>query len=291
MRDYSKVRGTFWTGSTGKVLRGDLQAQVIAMYLMTSPHATMIGVFHCPIIYIAHETGSTLEGALKGLQTLREGGFCTYDEVSEVVWVHEMAKFQVDEELKPTDKRVKGIQKQYENMPAGPMKSGFYAKYAKSFHLKNSPENTKPLASPLQAPTKPEAGTEAEVNLKSNTLSFSQAKEDEGNSENEKPIKPKPLLANGKAKYQADAEIVLTFLNAKAKRSYQPVKVNLELIAERMKEGASLSDCRAVIAKKSREWAGTDMDKYLRPATLFNRTKFAQYVGELHVAADFGGAQ
>jgi uncharacterized phage protein (TIGR02220 family) len=44
-----------------------------------------------------------------------------------------------------------------------------------------------------------------------------------------------------------------------------------------------------VIAKKTREWLHDEhMTEYLRPATLFNRTNFAQYQGEL---APAGGAQ
>lgn len=157
MRDYSKVSGTFWTGKTGRGLRGDMQTQLVALYLMTSPHANMIGVFHCPVIYIAHETGSHLEGAIKGLKKLCEGGFCTYDEDSETVWVHEMAKFQIGDDLKPNDNRVKDIQKQYESMPESRIKSGFLEKYGACYHIADS----KPLRSPSEAPPKPEAGTEA----------------------------------------------------------------------------------------------------------------------------------
>lgn len=72
-----------------------MQTQIVAMYLMTSPHSNMIGVFHCPILYIAHETGSPLEGATEGLKKLIEGGFCTYEEDSETIWVHQMANFQI----------------------------------------------------------------------------------------------------------------------------------------------------------------------------------------------------
>lgn len=165
MRDYSKVSGAFWTGKTGKALRGDFQAQVVAMYLMTSPHANMIGVFHCPLIYIAHETGSPIEGALKGLQRLCNEAFCTYDEESEMVWVHEMARFQVGDVLKPTDKQVLGIQKQYDSMPEGRIKSGFFEKYSEAFCIAGSKKKSKPLASPLQAPTKPEAGTGTETGV------------------------------------------------------------------------------------------------------------------------------
>ncbi len=93
--------------------------------------------------------------------------------------------------------------------------------------------------------------------------------------------KPDVLLSNGKQKFKADALQILDFLNIKTGSRYRPVVANLELIAARLKEGATSDECRQVIAKKAREWKGTDMEGYLRPATLFNRTKFAQYQGEL----------
>ncbi len=75
---------------------------------------------------------------------------------------------------------------------------------------------------------------------------------------------------------------VLEFLNAKTGKNYQPVDANVKLITARLKEGATVDDCRAVIAKKYRDWHADDaMRDYLRPATLFNATKFAQYRGEL----------
>ena len=82
--------------------------------------------------------------------------------------------------------------------------------------------------------------------------------------------------------YNPQAREVLEFLNAKTGRHYQPVDANLKLIVARLKEGASVADCRAVVAKKCREWSTDEkMSDYLRPATLFNATKFAQYRGEL----------
>lgn len=81
---------------------------------------------------------------------------------------------------------------------------------------------------------------------------------------------------------KASAKRVLEFLNEKTGRAYRPVPVNIEKIVARMKEGATEGQCRQVIAKKSREWSTDErMAMYLRPATLFNREKFAQYVGEL----------
>ena len=150
MRDYSKVSSSFWTGDTGRQLRGDSQAQVVALYLMTSPHANMIGVFHCPMIYIAHDTGSSLQGASKALLRLIEGGFCRYDEDAELVWVVEMAKFQVGESLKLADNRVKDVQKQFCAIGNSLIKQEFFDKYGENYHLTNEAP-CKPLASPFEA--------------------------------------------------------------------------------------------------------------------------------------------
>ena len=87
---------------------------------------------------------------------------------------------------------------------------------------------------------------------------------------------------NGK---RHDAIAVLDFLNEKTGRNYEPVEANLKLIVARMREGSTLEDMRAVIAKKCREWATDDkMGEYLRPKTLFTALNFAQYKGELGAA-------
>lgn len=81
---------------------------------------------------------------------------------------------------------------------------------------------------------------------------------------------------------KALAKEVLEFLNTKTGRNYQPVPANVDMIVARLKEGSTVDDCRAVVAKKCREWSADEkMVQYLRPATLFNRTKFAQYRGEI----------
>lgn len=82
---------------------------------------------------------------------------------------------------------------------------------------------------------------------------------------------------------------VIEFLNAKAGRAFDPKGANLEFVLARLKDGETIEDLRAVIAKKCREWKGDEkMAMYLRPETLFNRTKFASYKGELTPA---GGQQ
>ena len=140
MRDYGKVSPRFWNGKTGKALRGDVEAQVLALYLITSPHANMIGVFHCPVMYMAHETGLSEEGALKALARLSEALFCTFDGDEELVWVHEMAAHQIAPMLSPKDKQCIGIARQYLQIPKGQIRRGFYERYREAFHLPEDPD-------------------------------------------------------------------------------------------------------------------------------------------------------
>ncbi len=136
MRDYAKLSPTFWTGETGKALRRrGSEAVIVALYLVSSPHSNMLGLFYQPIPYMAHETGLGQQGAAKGLQACVELGFCSYDADADMVWVHEMAAWQIAGELKPADLRCKGIQKDYDGLPNCRFLGAFFDRYAPAFHM------------------------------------------------------------------------------------------------------------------------------------------------------------
>lgn len=154
MRDYAKVSPQFWIGETGRRLRKlGPEAQLLALYLVSGPQANMIGLYRLPVMYMANDTCLPLEGASKALQSLREAGFCEYDEEAEVVWVKEMARFQVAESLKPEDKQAAGVRNAYAEAPKCMMLKAFFDKYSAAFHLKEPREEapSKPLASPTDA--------------------------------------------------------------------------------------------------------------------------------------------
>ena len=132
MRKYSSITPKFWIGKTGRKLRCDISAKLVAAYLLSCPNNDMTGVFYCPLCQISAETGLPLEapsvplpspfqGPLKGireaLETLQREDFAIYDYESEYVFVKKMALFQIAPELKPTDKRVTGIRTAIESMP------------------------------------------------------------------------------------------------------------------------------------------------------------------------------
>ena len=78
-----------------------------------------------------------------------------------------------------------------------------------------------------------------------------------------------------------DAKAVLDYLNELSGKRFAPVDANLSLISSRLKEGATIQMCKDVVFLKVADWNGTDMANYLRPATLFNKSKFWQYHGEI----------
>lgn len=136
-----------------------------------------------------------------------------------------------------------------------------------------------------QAATNRKTAQEREAKRKEHESLNEQATNDqpkpEVRSQKLEVIDQKPETS-GKA-LSGDARLILAFLNEKTGRDYRPVPGNLDFIIARLREGVTLDDLRAVIAKKCREWTGDEkMATYLRPKTLFNRTNFAQYQGELH---------
>jgi hypothetical protein len=137
------VSPLFWTGNTGKLLRTDRDAQVVAIYLMTSPHSHQTGLYYLPKMYLAHETGIPLEGACKALERLAEDSFCVYDDASEWIWVREMAAWQIGTGLKPLDKRCEGVHKYLESVPKLPFLGEFVERYEDDFHLATTPTPSK----------------------------------------------------------------------------------------------------------------------------------------------------
>lgn len=77
-----------------------------------------------------------------------------------------------------------------------------------------------------------------------------------------------------------DASTIVDYLNNKTGSNYRSTtRKTRDLIRARMREGFKVNDFMTVIDKKTNEWKGTDMEKYLRPETLFG-TKFEGYLNQ-----------
>lgn len=91
----------------------------------------------------------------------------------------------------------------------------------------------------------------------------------------------RPAKLNGN---HAAARELLEFLNFRSGKNFRMVPANLKLIEARLASGVTPQRVKQVILRKWREWeVRPEMQKFLRPETLFNATKFEQYLGEMPV--------
>lgn len=82
------------------------------------------------------------------------------------------------------------------------------------------------------------------------------------------------------AQFMATVREIIAYLNETVGTAYKPTSGYIKpLIHARLAEGFTVSDFKTVIWKKAREWKGTDMEKYIRPQTLFG-TKFEAYLNQ-----------
>lgn len=85
MRDYGRVHSSFWSSPTIATLSDD--AKVLALYLMTSSHTTITGVFRLPDGYISEDLNWSTERVREGFQELLDKGFANRCETTKWVWI------------------------------------------------------------------------------------------------------------------------------------------------------------------------------------------------------------
>ena len=168
MSHYGVVYPEFWTGPTGRAIAkaGGRDAQLLALYLVSCRHATMIGLYYLPFDVMRQETRLSARALVRALELLREPcQFASYDPTAEVVWVYEMARFRVlgaqaKKALTKDDNRVSHCQRLYAEVVENSFLESFFDHYHNQLKLTNrrsanGDHNRKPLPSPFEAPSKP----------------------------------------------------------------------------------------------------------------------------------------
>ena len=264
MRDYGRVHVSFWSSETIRSMSED--GRVLALYLLTSPHATLAGIFRLPDGYVCEDLQWTPERVSIAFSETLSKRFANSCETTKWGWVTKHLEWNPPENPNQRKAAAKLASQIPSNCSWG---ADFTANYARTIGITVNPCETVP---------KPFLNQEQEQEQEQNT-----------NTMSGKPRHHDPEKLNGHAKPSLE---VLEYLNAKTGREYKPVKANLQLIAARLKDGASIDDCKRVIDRKCQQWlTDSKMQEYLRPATLFNATKFSQYEGESGQNSDpFDGA-
>lgn len=77
-----------------------------------------------------------------------------------------------------------------------------------------------------------------------------------------------------------NATEIIEYLNEKADTMFRCNSTNIKLVVSRINEGFTIDNFKVVVDKKVKDWKGTDWQMYLRPITLFSKTKFENYLNE-----------
>lgn len=71
---------------------------------------------------------------------------------------------------------------------------------------------------------------------------------------------------------------VIQFLNETSGRKFRDTDSSLRFIKERLSEaGVTIEGVKTMITRQWKRWKGSSMEEYMRPETLFNKTKFDSY--------------
>ncbi len=75
--------------------------------------------------------------------------------------------------------------------------------------------------------------------------------------------------------------IIVEYLNERTGKKFSPKTfLTKKHISGRLAGGHTLDDFKAVIDTKVEEWAGTEMEKFLAPPTLFCEANFEKYLNQ-----------
>jgi hypothetical protein len=85
MRDYGKVHTSFWTSATTRGMTEN--ARTLALYLITSPHSTIAGVFRLPDGYVCEDLQWPASTVSEGFAELLSKGFANRCGTTKWVWV------------------------------------------------------------------------------------------------------------------------------------------------------------------------------------------------------------
>lgn len=91
--------------------------------------------------------------------------------------------------------------------------------------------------------------------------------------------------------HHKDSRLALLWLNDRAGAHFRETDINLTIISARLSEpDVTIEGVKVMIERQTKLWKGTSMDVYLRPATLFGKSKFDNYYGQRDQPININGS-
>lgn len=298
-RDYGKIHSSFWTSETIRGLTED--GRTLAAYLLTSPHTNMLGCFRLPVAYACDDLHWEVERFQDAFNNVAEHGFATIDAGTSWVVILKFLKWNAFENPNVGKAAAKIFAQIPDSCAAKSLLATCLREYGKHFpEALLGPFGTVSLT--VSKPFPNRLPNPIETVSEGFPKPFRNPEPEPEPNQNLKPLSGKPDVAAAEDGEMQEPDLTLVssdpvaevigYLNERAGTKFQAVEASAKLIRQRMREGATVAQIRAVIDAKEREWPkGHEMRKYLRPATLFNAEKFAQYSGQLESVGEQRGSE
>ena len=152
MRDYGRVFSAFWQSAEARSFSED--GRTMALYLLTSPHANLIGCYRLPDAYAADDLQWSLERVSKGFAELQSKGFASRDNGTKWVFIHKYLLWNGFE----NGNVAIAAQKAFDQVPAIPLKAALamalleFGNHLKEPFVKHLETLPKPFANPEPEP-------------------------------------------------------------------------------------------------------------------------------------------
>mgnify|MGYP002716153904 FL=1 len=154
------------------------------------------------------------------------------------------------------------------------VKDGKQIKQRKMYPLTQS---SMPIDVKINTPIDNSVNTPIDANVKENNTSINNTSINNTSINNINRIN---TLSGNPTTHQPHYQPIINYLNEKTGKHYKHTTNKTQtVIKARWNEGFTEDDFKKVIDNKVAEWKGTDMEKFLRPETLFG-TKFEGYLNQ-----------
>lgn len=160
MSRYATIYTKIWQDETFKTLDSD--AQMLFIYLLTSPHSNLIGFYYLPIAYVAEDLGNPCETLSEPFRNLRERGLIEYDSAAKVVLVRNYLKYNPIQ----NPNQAKGAVSMLENMPQTHLLAAFL-ECVERYCPNHFETLSKPFCNPSETVSKPESESDTESDTES----------------------------------------------------------------------------------------------------------------------------
>lgn len=131
-----------WISGTGRKLVEDYGRDhlLVAINLFTAPQAHMSGLYWCPLPHIAEQVALNVDDVDRIIADLEREGFCRFDRDTQMMWVVAMMRYQVGENPRDTDNRVRSTVRHIKGLP----RSILIGEFLDHYQLDLKPPTTHP---------------------------------------------------------------------------------------------------------------------------------------------------